>query len=237
MSGFTADEAVSSTNTWKQMQKNNVAILLTTTAKGVGGIMYATAETYTPAMSQDMLYDSFVISLLESRTIGAPGININYLSSQLSNAETTSVLNLAGVTAYTLAGENVAANQAIQGWVPHFAFETYEGTDGQQHRAIGQWQEKDTQFTGIAPNGDQVSKDWNDGLQVQSTDGSSRSEGTTYYSADGNLLRLVYYISLDYGESDGGKYFWQNNDDGSAYQESKFPDKSLQTVQTGEEGD
>jgi len=50
--------------------------------RSVGGII--TAGLFTPAVSKSKLYDQFLLSLLEARTIGAPGININYISGELA---------------------------------------------------------------------------------------------------------------------------------------------------------
>ncbi len=92
MSGFTAEGAASADIMWQQMQMQNKTVY-EPAERTVGGLI--TAGPVTPAVSQSELQEQFLLSLLESRTmIGDPGINVNYIDSQLQNAVDTGLFEL-----------------------------------------------------------------------------------------------------------------------------------------------
>ena len=98
MTGFTADAAVSADNSWKEMKANNKTTY--SVGRTVGNLIDAQV---TPAVSLGTLRDQFLLSLLESRSLGAPGINVNYLEGELQNAAITSVENMTSVGLYAMA--------------------------------------------------------------------------------------------------------------------------------------
>jgi hypothetical protein len=81
MSGVTANWAVSADNMWKEMKAGQSTY--NQPQRSIGGLIeYMPA---TPA-SNASLRDQFVLSMFQSRMIGAPGINIDFINNVLTNA-------------------------------------------------------------------------------------------------------------------------------------------------------
>ena len=91
--------------------------------RSIGGLITYVPDT--PALSKDLLFDSFIISMDEARSFNAAGFyNINYISSELGDYANRSALNLVGVTAFALM-PNLSAdtrNKLIKWGLPDFQF-------------------------------------------------------------------------------------------------------------------
>jgi len=162
--GFTADAAVSADNMWKIDQENNRPIY--SVQRSIGGLI---GFSVTPSVSGSMLFDQDMISLLESRSLGAPGTNINYLANELQSAANASVLNMSGVLTNLIPGMvtknddgtvsfSSLRNELTQWGLPNFGFdEVGDGQKGHAHHSlfIGQYDAQDS-YNGADRYGDLV---------------------------------------------------------------------------------
>ena len=124
MYGFTADSAVAAENQWTVMQENNHTDY-GPAARTVGGLI--TAGTVTKPVSPSMLFDQFIVSQLESRSLAAPAImNPGYLNGQLQDAALTGMINLAGEPLFKIADAMIKVgdynNSAVDPTTKHRLF-------------------------------------------------------------------------------------------------------------------
>ncbi|MDE2009504.1 MAG: hypothetical protein KGJ09_05425, partial [Candidatus Omnitrophica bacterium] len=160
MTGYTAQWAVSGDQQWASMQKDNKP---TYNAPGrFDGLVSFTPAT--PAVSNGTLHDQFLLSLFESRSLGNPGINIDYLTGQLQEAAGTSVYNLGGVAAEAWY-PNVSPAEFMKWGLPTFRMDEiidhntnkpllFTTAGSLAKDASGNYY---VNYSGIGPNGDKVS--------------------------------------------------------------------------------
>ena len=121
MTGYTADTAANADIMWQQMQMQNKTVY-GPAQRTVGGLI--TAGSVTPALSQGALQDQFLLQMLESRMIGAPGVNINYIEGELANAESSSVINFTAEALLALNGpiRDIFFTHTVAGTAPSYNY-------------------------------------------------------------------------------------------------------------------